>query len=105
MIVMCGECKKEFETNHKTKYLCAMITETYFKCTHCGEKYIVTLDNCKTRKLKKHINSIKEALQNNLIKKAARPGMISKFNNLVEKHKSEMKRIMKGEYSWRYQTK
>lgn len=105
MKVVCDKCKKEFEVEHKTEYLGAMITETYFKCTHCSEKYIVILDNCKTRKLKRHINSIKDALQNNLIKKAAILVMTKKFNSLVEKHKVEMKRMMKGEYSWRYQAK
>lgn len=64
MKALCDECKKEFEIEHKTEHLGAMITETYFKCSHCGEKYIVRLDNNLTRKLERRIKNLREIYNN-----------------------------------------
>ena len=105
MRAICDECKKEFEIEHKTEYLGAMITETYFKCTHCGEKYIVRLDNNSTRKLERRIKNLRETYNNfkNSVMKRARAGV--SLDMAIAQHKKEMKRLMKGEDLWRYQTK
>lgn len=105
MKVLCDECKKEFELEHKTKYLGAMITETYFKCPHCGEKYIFRLDNNITRKLERKIKSLKISLSSNKLTYGLRKTLNKALDDNIEFHKQAMKSLMKGEYSWRYQTK
>jgi predicted RNA-binding Zn-ribbon protein involved in translation (DUF1610 family) len=105
MRVVCDECKKEFEVEHKTEYLGAMITETYFKCSHCGEKYIVRLDNNLTRKLQKNIRSLKNALASKSLKGVFRTALNKALDDNINVHKQAMSLLMKGEYSWRYQIK
>ncbi|MBB6622240.1 hypothetical protein H7E67_02240 [Clostridium gasigenes] len=54
MNIICEKCKEEFEPKQdmlKEKYLGAMITETYFKCQKCNEKYLVCINTPKARKL------------------------------------------------------
>lgn len=97
-------CKHEFEPIIYEKYLGAMITETYFKCPKCGKKYIVTLNNCKTRKLEKNIENIKNMLNNKLPVFVKNCFKIALKDNITI-HKQVMKKLMKGEYSWRYQAR
>ncbi|MZK53666.1 hypothetical protein [Clostridium beijerinckii] len=105
MKVMCDECYQEFEIEHKTEYLGAMITETYFKCSHCGEKYIVRLDNNLTRRLQNNIKALKVALLSNKLTYGLRKTLDKALDDNINVHKQAMKMLMKGEYSWRYQTK
>lgn len=105
MKVLCDECKKEFELEHKTEYLGAMITETYFKCPHCGEKYIFRLDNNLTRKLERNIKSLKAALLSNKLTYGLRKTLNKALDDNINVHKQAMKMLMKGEYLWRYQAK
>lgn len=105
MEVICEECSKEFELEHKTEYLGAMITETYFKCPHCKTKYIVRLDNNLTRKLERNIKSLKLALSSNKLTYGIRSTLDKALDENIELHKKAMQLLMKGEYSWRYQAK
>ncbi|AQR95555.1 hypothetical protein [Clostridium saccharoperbutylacetonicum] len=105
MYVVCDECNKKFELEHKTEYLGAMITETYFKCPHCETKYIVRLDNNLTRKLEKKIKSLKLALSSNKLTYGFRSTLDKALDENIKLHKKAMQLLMKGEYLWRYQTK
>jgi DNA-directed RNA polymerase subunit RPC12/RpoP len=105
MKVRCAECNKEFEYEHKTKYLGAMITETYVECPHCKEKYIVRLDNNLTRKLERKIRGLKTSLSSNKLTYGLRKTLDKALDDNIEFHKQAMSSLMKGEYSWRYQTK
>ncbi|OOM72908.1 hypothetical protein CLPUN_46110 [Clostridium puniceum] len=105
MKVLCDECKKEFELEHKTEYLGAMITETYIECPHCKEKYIVRLDNNLTRKLERKIKSLKIALSSNKLTYGIRNTLDKALDDNINLHKKAMSLLMKGEYSWRYQAK
>ena len=105
MKVVCDECKKEFQPQEKEIYLGAMITEKYIVCPHCGKKHIVTINNSLTRKLEKEIINIKDMLKSNRLKIDVREIFEIQLRNAIEFHKQAMKSLMKGEYSWRYQTK
>ena len=59
MVLTCDKCRKSFNLTNKSikdSYLGAMYTEKYFNCSHCGEKYIVQIDNKRTRDLKRMID-------------------------------------------------
>lgn len=105
MKVLCDECQKAFEPKEKTKYLGAMITETHIECPNCRKKHIVTLNNSLTRKLEKEIINIKDMLKSNKLKDDIRAIFEEQLRNTIEFHKQAMSSLMKGEYSWRYQTK
>lgn len=105
MKVLCDECQKAFEPKEQTRYLGAMITESYIECPHCREKHIVTLNNSLTRKLEKEIINIKDMLKSNKLKDDIRAIFEDQLKNTIEFHKNAMSSLMKGEYSGRYQTK
>ncbi len=105
MRVLCDECQEAFEPKEQTRYLGAMITEKYIVCPHCGKKHIVTLNNSLTRKLEKEIINIKDMLKSNKLKDDIRAIFEDQLRNTIEFHKHAMSSLMKGEYSWRYQTK
>ncbi|WP_315076215.1 hypothetical protein [uncultured Clostridium sp.] len=97
-------CKHEFEPQMKEQYLGAMISETYFECPKCGAKYIICLDNPKTRKLKNNIEKIRVALNSNLPRKFKNVLNVALKDN-INVHKQAMSKLMKGEYEWRCQVK
>ncbi|KAI3346251.1 hypothetical protein FDB30_04260 [Clostridium botulinum] len=100
-----ANCKYEFEPQVKEQYLGAMIGETYFECPKCGAKYIICLDNCKTRKLKIKINNLKAWLSSGKVVITRRPRVAIELEMIINEHKQAMSKLMKGEYEWRYQTK
>ena len=97
-------CNHEFEPQVKEQYLGAMISETYFECPKCGAKYIICLDNSKTRKLKNNIEKIKASL-NSTLPKNFRNALNVALKDNINIHKQVMSKLMKGEYEWRYQIK
>ena len=49
---VCDECLETFYFTHKDikeEYLGAMLTETYFKCPHCGRKYVILIEDDELR--------------------------------------------------------
>lgn len=105
MKITCDECNKDFAPMEKERYLGAMITEKYIICPHCGKKHILTLNNSLTRKLEKSIISLKAALSHKGVRYLVRMALSKALNNDINLHKKAMSLLMKGEYSWRYQTK
>lgn len=105
MKILCDECKKEFKPKEQTRYLGAMITETYIECLHCGKKHIVTLNNSLTRKLEKEIINIKDMLKSNKLNNDIREIFENQLTSTIDFHKKAMSSLMKGEYSWRYHAK
>lgn len=105
MNLVCEKCNQEFEPDVKEGYLGAMITESFFKCPHCGEKYIFRLDNNLTRKLQKNILNLKKALSSKKLTYGLRKTLNKSLDDNINLHKKAMSLLMKGEYSWRYQTK
>ena len=49
---VCDECLETFYFTHKDikeEYLGAMLTEVYFKCPHCGRKYVILIEDKQSR--------------------------------------------------------
>ena len=49
---VCDECLETFYFTHKDikeEYLGAMLTEVYFKCPHCGRKYVILIGDKQSR--------------------------------------------------------
>lgn len=105
MKVLCDECKKDFWPQEKERYLGAMITEKYIVCPHCGKKHIITLNNGLTRKLERNIKSLKLPLSSKTLTGVFRISLNIALKDNINFHKQAMNILMKGEYSWRYQTK
>ena len=105
MRILCDECQEAFEPKEQTRYLGAMITEKYIVWPQRSKKHIVTLNNSLTRKLEKEIINIKDMLKSNKLKDDIRAIFEDQLRNTIEFHKHAMSSLMKGEYSWRYQTK
>lgn len=58
MIVTCDKCHKEFESllKEQTKIIDGNeIIKTYLECPHCGEHFVISLDNQSTLAKKKQI--------------------------------------------------
>ena len=55
----CDKCNKPMEIELKEEYLGAMLTYRYFECPHCGRKYVVLVEDKKSRNMYR-IKALKE---------------------------------------------
>ncbi|MEW8955771.1 hypothetical protein [Clostridium sp.] len=61
MNIICNSCNEEFIMEQemlKEKYLGSMLTETFYHCSKCGQKYLVCIMNSKCRRLKRSIKEM-----------------------------------------------
>lgn len=58
MEVNCNVCEKDFVIKIKKKKINAKVTETYFQCPYCKEKYHILYTNIHTEKLKKEVEKL-----------------------------------------------
>lgn len=102
--VICDECEKEFpihlrEFEHPAHKIKGYVIETYFRCTHCGHKYISFVTDRQARKMQKDIKRFHQ-----LIKKQNYTGLseveykkaIDDQYGVLEKMKAELKGRMDG---------
>lgn len=57
-MIICDECKKEFELKPRTKKHADVIVEVYFKCPHCGKEYVSYFTDKTIRIKQKNINKM-----------------------------------------------
>lgn len=96
MKVICDNCKREFETSRdmlKERYLGAMITEIYYICPKCEKKYLVCLQNIKTRELKRRIDKLKEAIRYKQYNNYKVIPEVIEVDKLVKELKKEMDKL------------
>ncbi|MBB6623819.1 hypothetical protein H7E67_10310 [Clostridium gasigenes] len=95
MKTICNDCTKEFEMTQdklREKSLGAMITEIYYHCPNCNNKYSVCIMNAKCR-------SLKRTMQFEIKKKFAITNDIEsilqdeKIDNIQKELHKEMNRI------------
>lgn len=96
MNLTCDKCNKKFNIKPKMlkeKYLGAMLTETFFNCPKCGEKYFVCIQNAKCRKLQREIESLRVIINEKHNKENCPISEILEIEELSKELKKEMNRI------------
>lgn len=93
MNTTCVKCSKKFNVKLEEKYIGAMLTEIFFKCPKCKEKYLVGIQNNKCRRLQRQIDSINKEILNKKNKNIGHVEETLKIENLTEILKKEMNRI------------
>lgn len=67
MKVVCDKCKKQFvivKNLIKENCIGALITELYFNCPKCNEKFLICLQNNKCRRIQREIEEQRQLLEN-----------------------------------------
>lgn len=59
-LVHCNQCSKSFNINPQIKKHGQGIKETYFRCTHCNERYIAFVTDAECRRLQTKVRKIHE---------------------------------------------
>ena len=99
MLVYCSKCKKNFEmfnNDLKENYLGSMLTEIYYKCKNCGEKYVVALESAKAREIKRKRDKLilEKTYASNDIKDKIDSILLDKeIDELSLEYKKEMDRV------------
>lgn len=94
MIVTCNNCKKNFQNNLVTKTLDEemQITYTCIVCPVCGMEYVICVDNCLTRNLKRSISKLRTHVPDGIpeLEKKER-----RIKHMVSRLQREEKKLLK----------
>jgi len=85
-MVNCDKCNKDFKMKIKTRKYLRGVTEVYFKCPHCGERYTGYYTNDKIKKMQRELND----LNKKLISDPEDLALKIRFGNLKESLRLEM---------------
>ncbi|MBO0962007.1 hypothetical protein J1P26_20075 [Neobacillus sp. MM2021_6] len=102
--VTCDECEKEFpihlrEFEHPAHKFKGYVIETYFRCAHCGHKYISYVTDKQARKMQKDIRQLHEQIIKKSYKGLSEENYkkaIDEQYSVLEIMKSELKARMDG---------
>ena len=84
--VNCDKCKKDFPIKLKEKKHGQGITETYFSCPHCKEKYIAFVTDAEARKGQREMKALNLSLS-----KEKDPEKKNKLLNDIRQKKFKLK--------------